>query len=119
MSKDFELFLGCLGNGLTICNKAVTVNGDYKKIAHIGKTGNIKLYVPESSIPEDAVVIIRRESENMREKFIQYWNGCTTSYKCLTILNSLPVNERIEVIKEKKPMEIMVKEMTQYYIDTY
>ena len=119
MSKDFELFLGCLGNGLTVCNKAVTVNGDYKEIAHVGNTGNIKLYVPESSIPEDAMVIIKREAEDMREKFIEHWNGCTTAYKYLTILNSLPVDKRIEVIKDKKPMEIMVKEMTQYYMDTY
>lgn len=33
----FELFMGCLGNGVTVCNKAVTEHGDYKKIAHISE----------------------------------------------------------------------------------
>lgn len=31
MAGKFELFCGCLGNGTTVCNKAVTENGDYKK----------------------------------------------------------------------------------------
>lgn len=30
---SFELFLGCLGNGITVCNKAVMAAGDYKNIA--------------------------------------------------------------------------------------
>lgn len=28
--KKFELFMCCLGNGTTICNKAVEEYGDYK-----------------------------------------------------------------------------------------
>lgn len=51
MTGKFELFYGCLGNGTTVCNKAVTENGDYKKIAHISEGGNIQLYVAESYIP--------------------------------------------------------------------
>lgn len=43
----FELFMGCLGNGVTVCNKAVTEHGDYKTIAHISEHGHIKLYVSE------------------------------------------------------------------------
>lgn len=31
MAGKFKLFCGCLGNGTTVCNKAVTENGDYKK----------------------------------------------------------------------------------------
>lgn len=27
----FELFMGCLENGATVCNKAITEHGDYKK----------------------------------------------------------------------------------------
>ena len=45
MAGKFELFYGCLGNGTTVCNKAVEENGDYKKIAHISEGGNIRLYV--------------------------------------------------------------------------
>ena len=53
MAGKFELFCGCFGNGTTVCNKAVTENGDYKKIAHISEGGNIRLYVAESYIPAD------------------------------------------------------------------
>ena len=31
-AKKFKLFFGCLGNGITVCNKAVIENGDYKTI---------------------------------------------------------------------------------------
>lgn len=31
MKRKFELFYICLGNGITVCNKAVEENGDYKK----------------------------------------------------------------------------------------
>lgn len=41
MSKDFELFFGCFGNGTMVCNKTVEENGDYKRIAHISAGGNI------------------------------------------------------------------------------
>lgn len=37
--EKFELFMGCLGNGITVCNKAVMEHGDYKYIAHIRETG--------------------------------------------------------------------------------
>ena len=43
-AKKFKLFLGCLEDGITVCNKAVEENGDYKKIAHISDRGNIKFY---------------------------------------------------------------------------
>lgn len=39
--KKFELFMGCLGNEITVCNKAVEENGDYKIIAHIANCGKI------------------------------------------------------------------------------
>ena len=29
--KKFELFMGCLGNGITLANKAVEENHDYKQ----------------------------------------------------------------------------------------
>ena len=32
-AKNFELFLGCLGNGVTVCNSAVIENGDFKMVS--------------------------------------------------------------------------------------
>lgn len=52
-TSKFELFLCCLGNGVTVCNKAVTENNDYKTIAHISNNGIIKLYVSADYIPSE------------------------------------------------------------------
>ena len=68
--KKFELFMGCLGNGTTVCNKAVEENGDYKTVAHISDHGVIKLYVPESYIPAEAMVKIKNIATRDREKFM-------------------------------------------------
>ena len=42
MKGKFELFMGCLGNGITVCNSAVEESGDYKHIAHISDSGKSK-----------------------------------------------------------------------------
>ena len=34
-ARNFKLFLGCLGNGVTVCNSAVMEYGDFKKVDHI------------------------------------------------------------------------------------
>ena len=38
-AQNFKLFLGCLGNGVTVCNSAVMEDGDFKKVAHISGLG--------------------------------------------------------------------------------
>lgn len=74
--KKFELFLGCFGNGITVCNKAVTENGDYKIIAHIRETGKIKWYVnPTSYVPGNALLKIEHtanvQAKNGKHGFVQ------------------------------------------------
>lgn len=66
--RKFELFLGCLGNGTTVCNKAVYENGDYKTIAHISPAGNIKLYVKPDYIPAADMEKIKRVAAADRQK---------------------------------------------------
>ena len=68
--EKFELWLGCFGNCLTVCNKAVEVNGDYKTVAHISNAGNIKLYVKESYIPREDMERIKEVAENSRKDFV-------------------------------------------------
>lgn len=65
----FELFMGCLGNGLTVCNKAVMEHGDYKQIAHISPAGNIKWYIPVESVPGDALLRIEHTADTMYHNF--------------------------------------------------
>jgi hypothetical protein len=74
MEKKFELFMGCLGNGTTVCNKAVTEHGDYKYIAHISEHGVIKFYVDKSYIPDDAMQKIKAVAQRDKEKFMEKWN---------------------------------------------
>lgn len=58
--KNFELFLGCHGNGVSVCNKLIEEHGDYKKIAHISSQGIIKWYVAPNTIPNDVLTTIER-----------------------------------------------------------
>lgn len=76
MSKKFELFGGCLGNGTTVCNKAVEENGDYKVIAHISNGGRIKWYIknPESYVPAADMKIIQGWADSARKKFMEEWD---------------------------------------------
>ena len=68
--KKFELFIGCLGNGLTVCNKAVDENGDYKTIAHIAECGKITWYVnPSTYVPGDALLRIEHDADAMHANF--------------------------------------------------
>lgn len=68
--EKFELFLGCLGNGVTVCNKAVKENGDYKIIAHIAECGKITWYVnPSTYVPGDALLRIEHCADVQREEW--------------------------------------------------
>ena len=71
----FELFMGYLGNGCTVCNKAVMERGDYKQIAHISNAGNIKWYVEPAKIPGDALLRIEHVANAHRENFIKWFDS--------------------------------------------
>ena len=66
--KKFDLFLGCLGNGITVCNKAIQENGDYKIIAHIREIGKIKWYVNPATVPGDELLKIEYVADVQAEK---------------------------------------------------
>ena len=61
---EFDIGMGYLGNGLTVWNRAVEVNGDYQNIAHISPEGEITYYVPD--LPQSVVERIEKAAE--REK---------------------------------------------------
>ena len=66
---NFELFMCCLGNGLTVCNKAVMEHNDYKQIAHISPAGNIKWYVPVGYVPGPDLLRIEHTADAMYHNF--------------------------------------------------
>lgn len=96
---NFELFMGCLGNGLTVCNKAVMEHGDYKQIAHISPAGNIKWYIPVSSVPGPDLLRIEHTADTMRENFKQALECDIQANKArayFRMLNALSVPELLD-----------------------
>ena len=91
--KKFELFIGCLGNGLTVCNKAVEENGDYKTIAHIAECGKITWYVnPSTYVPGDALLRIEHNANVMNEKWEKWLSSMSESQQYEKLLDAVPVN---------------------------
>lgn len=63
---EFDIGMGYLGNGLTVWNRAVEVNGDYQNIAHISPEGEITYYVQD--LPQSVVERIRQVAEREQPK---------------------------------------------------
>lgn len=102
---NFELFMGCLGNGLTVCNKAVEEHGDYKQIAHISPAGNIKWYIPVSSVPGPALLRIEHTADAMYHNAKQAIERDLTADKARTyyrMLNALPTYVFLDFISDTR-----------------
>ena len=63
---EFDIGMGYLGNGLTVWNRAVEVNGDYQNIAHISPEGEITFYVQD--LPQSVVERIEQAAEREKPK---------------------------------------------------
>lgn len=89
--KKFELFMGCLGSGITVCNKAVVEDGDYKIIAHIADHGEITWYVnPATYIPGAELLKIEHAANVQCEKWEKWFS-------------SLPVINQYEYLLDRAP----------------
>lgn len=100
--KNFELFMGCLGNGITVCNKAVQENGDYKTIAHIRETGKIKWYVnPDSYVPGDALLKIEHVANVQSEKWEAWFSAMPEMKQYEFLLDRIPLSDFLEITKRK------------------
>lgn len=103
-AKKFELFMGCLGNGTTVCNKAVMEHGDYKTIAHISPAGNIKLYVNPDYIPPDDMKRIESAAEHNRAEFLRRLDletKANPNAAYLKMLEALPIDVFLYYIENK------------------
>jgi len=67
--KKFEIRFFYTGNVCTASNISRTVSGDYEKIAFISEAGNIRWYVPVSSVPGDALLQIEHTASTHEANF--------------------------------------------------
>ena len=119
-AKKFELFMGCLGNGTTLCNKAVEEHGDYKKIGHISDRGHIKLYVSEDYIPEADMQRIKAVAEQDKQRYMDYWNGLTEAEKYSRLLDELPWKIiRPYMMDKLKTAKQTIEELTEAYMNLH
>lgn len=101
-ARNFKLFLGCLGNGVTVCNSAVMEDGDFKKVAHISNEGKITWYVSEDYPPADARKSIRACAEQERVKYETWLNGLSPAARREYQLERLPLPELLEELRKAK-----------------
>ena len=110
-ARNFKLFLGCLGNGVTVCNSAVMEDGDFKMVAHISNEGEITWYVGEDYPPADALVLYpfllcagpeARESIRRRVKHEAWLNGLSPAARREYQLERLPLPELLEELRKAK-----------------
>jgi hypothetical protein len=63
--KKYDIGSGWMGNGLTIWNRAVEKNGDYKIIAHITKDG--VLTIRDKQLPNDIKKMFQTWADTMKK----------------------------------------------------
>lgn len=116
-AQNFKLFLGCLGNGVTVCNSAVMEDGDFKMVAHISNEGKITWYVGEDYPPADALASIRACAEQERVKYETWLNGLSPAARREYQLERLPLPEFLEELrkaKEEKGGSLMSRDIHDY-----
>lgn len=116
-AQNFKLFLGCLGNGVTVCNSAVMEDGDFKMVAHISNEGKITWYVGEDYPPADALASIRACAEQERVKYETWLNGLSPAARREYQLERLPLPEFLEELrkaKEERGGSLMSRDIHDY-----
>lgn len=100
--KKFKLWMGCLGNGITVCNSAVMEHGDYKYIAHISNSGKITLYVSRGYIPAEDMQRIERTAAEQRKNFLTEWNKQPDIKKYEKLLDMCSISDYLEIVSNKE-----------------
>lgn len=115
--KNFKLWMGCLGNGITVCNSAVESNGEYKHIAHISDSGKITLYVSKSYIPVEDMRRIEQAAADQRKTFLNEWNKQSDIKKYEKLLDMCSLSDFMEITDNKElPLAEKVKRLEEKYI---
>lgn len=114
--KNFDLFMGCLGNGITVYNKAIEENGDYKKIAHIRETGKIKWYIDPATVPGPELLKIEHAANVQAEKWESWIFSMPELKQYEFLLDRVPFFDCIHVIEHKNaPLWAKIQYLKQAY----
>ena len=115
--KNFKLWMGRFGNGITVCNSAVEHNGEYKHIAHISENGKIKLYVSEKYIPVEDMQRIEQTAAEQRKTFLTEWNKQPDIRKYEKLLDMCSLSDFMEIAGNKVITLVeKVKRLEEKYI---
>jgi len=89
--KKMNLGFGKMGNGTTVYNKSVEVNGDYKIIAHISDNGKIdwKIKRIPSEVKKEVEAMAKKSNESVNESISQ-----SDIYKVYSTLNK---GDKVEI----------------------
>lgn len=98
--RQFELFVGNFGNGITVCNKAIENSGNYQKICHIAESGKITWYVRPDSIPGEALLKIEHIADTSAANFENNLNQMSEIQRYVYICDMVP-NSVFEYIRVK------------------
>ena len=101
-AEKFELFVGSLGNGLTICNKAVSEYNDYKHIAHISVEGEIKWYVSGDYCPPEEKSKIEKYAAREKVKYETWFNGLSEMEQYEIRLSKMSIRELVDHIRKEQ-----------------
>ena len=113
--KKFELWFGCLGNGTTVCNKAVEENGDYKIIAHISECGNIRWRVKESYVPAEDMKTIQEVAARDKAEFQKRFESLSDIEQYGEIVERVSYDKFMEILDDKRPLVEKLPDLRKYY----
>lgn len=101
-AKKFELFGGCLGNGTTVCNKAVMEYGDYKKVCHISNEGEITWYVSDDYCPPEAIAQIEQWANAYKERYNKWYSSLSPMEQYQIKLDNMSFSELVEYFRQQQ-----------------
>ena len=101
-AHQFELFMGYLGNGIPVCNKAVMEHGDYKMIAHISNKGEVKWYVKPGYTPALDVIKIREAAAIQQNKYETWRASLSDAERYQITLDEMSCTELVAHLRAKR-----------------
>lgn len=115
--RKFDLFMACMGNGVTICNRAVQEHGNYKMVAHIAECGKIKWYIDPKTVPVDDLERIERTAAENRAKWEKHLSQIGESRTYFYLLDNVPHADFMHVVCDMK--ETSTAEQIEYLKAAY